>query len=192
MCVQWSLLNQVLSVLAFSRSLRARVCSGCLRAYVLACLTGPLAYVLIYRVRGVLPCLTCLLVFYPSVLIYLTSLSACVCVCVCVCLCVCVCVFYSSTGKASSVCKISETFLKGTDQQCYVVSIIPGASAKLLHLHFWKCQYYTSGMPTNCRETIWDIWLAKRLYIFMQDTSRPQTKTDEWQRNTKDKEATLI
>ena len=90
MCVQWSLLNQVLSVLAFSRSLRARVCSGCLRDYVLAFLTGPLAYVLIYRVRGVRPCLTCLLVFYPSVLIYLTSLSACVCACVCVCVCVCV------------------------------------------------------------------------------------------------------
>ena len=134
MCVQWSLLNQVLSVLAFSRSLRARVCSGCLRDYVLACLTGPLAYVLIYRMRGVRPCLTCLLVFYPSVLIYLTSLSACVCVRVCVC--VCVCVFCSSTVKVSSVCKMSETFLKGTDQQCYVVSIIPGASAKFLHLHF--------------------------------------------------------
>ena len=35
-----------------------------------------------------------------------------VCVCVCVCL-------YSSTVKASFDCKTSETFLRGTDRQCY-------------------------------------------------------------------------
>ena len=66
------------------------------------------------------------------------------CVCVCVCLCVCVCVYvcvslYPSTVKVSFVCKISEIYLRGTDQRFYVMSIIPGASAKLLHLHIWKC-----------------------------------------------------
>ena len=52
-----------------------------------------------------------------------------------VCVCVCVCVFvYSSTVKASSVCKMSETYLRGADQQSCVVNINLGASAKLLHL----------------------------------------------------------
>ena len=64
--------------------------------------------------------------------------GACVCVCVCVCMCVCVCL-YSSTVKASSVCKMSVTCLRGTDQRCYVVSIIRCASAKFLHLSIRKC-----------------------------------------------------
>ena len=38
--------------------------------------------------------------------------------CVCVCVCVCVCL-YSPTVKASFDCKTSETFLRGTDRQCY-------------------------------------------------------------------------
>ena len=56
-----------------------------------------------------------------------------VCLCVCVCVCMCVCV-NSSTVNASSDCKTSETYIRATDQRCYVVSIIPGASAKFLHL----------------------------------------------------------
>ena len=47
---------------------------------------------------------------------------------VCVCVCVCVCL-YSSTVEPSSDCKTSETYLRDTDQRCYVVSIIPCASA---------------------------------------------------------------
>ena len=58
-----------------------------------------------------------------------------VCVCVCARARVCVCL-YSSTVETFSDCKISETYLRGTDERCYVVSIIPGASAKFLHLHF--------------------------------------------------------
>ena len=59
-----------------------------------------------------------------------------VCVCVCVCVCVvCVCL-YSSNVKSSSECKMSETYLRGTDQRCYSVSIISGASTKFLYLHF--------------------------------------------------------
>ena len=56
-----------------------------------------------------------------------------VCVYVCVCVCVCVCL-YSSTMKASFNYKMSETYLRATDQQCYVVSIILGASVKFFHL----------------------------------------------------------
>ena len=50
---------------------------------------------------------------------------------VCVCVCVCVCV-YSFHVKASSVCKMSETYMKDTDQ--HVVSINLDASANFLHL----------------------------------------------------------
>ena len=65
-------------------------------------------------------------------------LCVCVCVSVCVCVCVCVCLCFF-TLKASYVCKMSGTYLRCTDQRCYVVSIIPGASAKFLDLRFWKC-----------------------------------------------------
>ena len=59
------------------------------------------------------------------------------CVCVCVCVCVFVCVFiYSSTMNASSVCKMSKTYLRSTDQQSCVANVILGASAKFLHLRF--------------------------------------------------------
>ena len=53
-------------------------------------------------------------------------------VCVCVCL-------YSFTVKASSICKISETYLRGTDQRSSVVNINLGASAKFPYLRIWKC-----------------------------------------------------
>ena len=54
----------------------------------------------------------------------------------CVCLCVCL---YSSTVTASSNCKISKTYLRGTDQRSCVVNIYLGASANFLYLHIWKC-----------------------------------------------------
>ena len=44
---------------------------------------------------------------------------------------------YSSTVKASSDRKMSETYLRGTEQQSCVVNIYLGASAKFLHLR--KC-----------------------------------------------------
>ena len=60
------------------------------------------------------------------------------CVCVCVCVCVFVCVvrvcLYSFTVKVSSVCDDVWDILEGTDQQSCVVSIMLGASAKLLNL----------------------------------------------------------
>ena len=64
-------------------------------------------------------------------------LAVCVCVCVCMCVCVSVCVcecvsvcvcLYSSTVKASSVYKMSETYLRGRDQQSCVVNINLGPS----------------------------------------------------------------
>ena len=76
--------------------------------------------------------------FYVNLLLNFTEQKrsdyrACVCVFVCVCVCLCL---YSSTVKASSVCKMSETYLRGTDQWSCVVNINLGASVKFLHLRF--------------------------------------------------------
>ena len=50
------------------------------------------------------------------------ELRYCLDVCVCVCL-------YSYTTKVLFFCKISEAYLRGTNQRCYVLSAITGASA---------------------------------------------------------------
>ena len=60
---------------------------------------------------------------------FLIEFTAGVCVCLFVCL-------YSSTVKTSSDCKMSKTYLRGTDQRSCVVNIHLGASAKFLHLYF--------------------------------------------------------
>ena len=73
-----------------------------------------------------------------------------VCVCVCARACVCVCL-YSSTVKASSVYNDVWDILEGTDQRSCVVSIIPGASAKYLHLRCQKC-HISPPKLTNWRE----------------------------------------
>ena len=85
---------------------------------------------------------------------------------VCVCVCVCVCL-YSSTVKASSVCKMSDTCLRGADQRCYVVSIIRCASAKFLHLSIRKCHISPPKTKTPGNHELerkrYDIyWSAKR------------------------------
>ena len=86
----------------------------------------------------------------------------CVCVCVCVCLCVCMCV-NSSTVNASSDCKTSETYIRATDQRCYVVSIIPGASAKFKkHVCLCVCVYVCVCKLIYCEcffrlQDVWDI-----------------------------------
>ena len=85
-------------------------------------------------------------------------------------ICVRVCL-YSSTVKASSHCKMSETYLRSTDKRCYVVSIIPGAPAKFLHLYFQKC--YISLRKTklqvagNWRENDMIYGSANRWYILI-------------------------
>ena len=77
---------------------------------------------------------------------------------------------YSAIVKASPICKMSEACLSGKDQRCYVVSIIPGSSARFLHLHFRKFlvfhfQRRNSIRLKNWRERMWYICLTKRWYI---------------------------
>ena len=81
-------------------------------------------------------------------------------VCKCVCACVCVCV-YSFTVKVSSVCNNFMDIIEGTDQRSCVVSIMLGASAKILHLRTWKCHISPSKTKIQRaqtgKKTIWYI-----------------------------------
>ena len=86
--------------------------------------------------------------------------------CVCVCACVCVCL-YSSTVKASSDCKRSKTYLRGTDQRSCVVNIYMGASAKFLHLPIWKCQI----LPPKTKTPAGSI-LERKRYDIMHSMKR--------------------
>ena len=94
-----------------------------------------------------------------------------VCVCVCVCACVCVCVWFI-LFHLEGFFLLQDVWDIREDLRCYVVSIISGVFAKFLHIHFWKCQYFTSIRRTsitltNWRETIWYILLAKRWHMLM-------------------------
>ena len=77
-----------------------------------------------------------------------TDESMCVCarVRVCVCVCVCVVCLYYSLVKASFVCKISATYLKGTDQQVLVQVLLPSyfnsvSQNVIFHLQIQKLQH---------------------------------------------------
>ena len=98
---------------------------------------------------------------------FLNDKCVCMNMCVCVCVCVCVCL-YSSTVKAFSICKMSETYLRGRNQQSCVVNINLGASAKflisisknvLLHIQRRKFQWARTG-----EKTIWYTGPVKRWY----------------------------
>ena len=95
--------------------------------------------------------------------LFVFNLDIC-CWCVCVCVCARACVWvdgwvggclYSSTMKASE-CKMSERYLRRTDQRSCVVNIYLGVSAKFVHLCIWKChispQRRNFSPPTNWRE----------------------------------------
>ena len=89
------------------------------------------------------------------------------CVYACVCVFVCVCL-YSSVLEASSDCKTSETYFRGTDQRCYVVSII--SRHQDLSSSFLNMSYFTSEYETPARRKLerkrYDITLCeKMIYI---------------------------
>ena len=117
--------------------------------------------------------------------------SVCVCVCVSVCLSVCLSL-NSFTVKASSVYKVSKTYLSGIDQQSCVVSIIPGASAKFPRLHFiFHFQRWNSSTQTTGDKTIWYM-VPQKLDLYWYRYMWATQQTDKWRKDTKDKEATLI
>ena len=115
-----------------------------------------------------------------------------------VCVCVCVCV-YSFTVKASSVCKMSETYMKRTDQRSSVVSINLGIWM-LLPVSFIsvsKNVYFTFKGETPARwqsgeKTIWYIGILRRDDIYWYRIYVGHAQAEKWRKVTKDMEVTLI
>ena len=113
------------------------------------------------------------------------SVNLCVCVRACVRVCVRACVHvclrvYVCLRVRACVCvytfppwrllptarRLRHTYLRGTDQRCYILSIIAGVSAKFLHLHFEICHILPPKtklqLTENWREND-DIWLREKM-----------------------------
>ena len=107
--------------------------------------------------------------------------AVCVCVCVCVCVvCVCVCVYvcvcvclYSSTVKASSNCERSGTYLRGTDQRCYVeyhfkcfCQVPSSPFLKMSYISAPKTPKYENPSEHKLERKRYDIWFRENtIYI---------------------------
>ena len=85
------------------------------------------------------------------------------CVCACMCL-------YSSTVKASSVCKTSETYLRGTDQRCYV-EYYPRSFSQVPSSPFLKMSYISppktpkseNSSEQKLERKRYDIWFRENM-----------------------------
>ena len=107
---------------------------------------------------------------------------------------VCVCL-YSSTMKASSDCKMSETYLRGTDQRSCVVNIYLGAFAKFIHFCIWICHISPPKTKLQLADQLerkgYIFWAREKMIcVDIGDKSATQ-QTDSWRKGTKDKETTL-
>ena len=117
--------------------------------------------------------------------------TASVCVFVCVCVCVCVCVYTLLPWRLlpSARC-LRHTWGVWISDVMFWVSfqvLLPSFSISASENVIFLLQRRNSKDETICY-----IWLAKRWYVLILDISRPRLKADEWRKDTKDKEATLI
>ena len=100
-------------------------------------------------------------------------------VCTCVRACVCVCL-YASTVKASSDCKTSETYLRGTDQRCYV-EYHSRCFCQIPSSTFLKMSYIFSKDPQRRKlqwaqtgeKTAWYMVPQKYIYWYSQPPNKP-------------------
>ena len=114
-----------------------------------------------------------------------------VCVCTCVCLCMCLCL-YSSTVKASSDCKTTGTYFRGTDQRCYVkyhsrcFCQVPSSSfLKMSYISPPKTPKDENPSEHKLERKRYDIWFRENMiYIDIW--------YNKWRKHTKDEEVTLI
>ena len=90
-------------------------------------------------------------------------------VCVCVCVCVCMCVFVLFHVSVSSGCTTSITYVRCSDQQSFVVSIIRGfcqvPSSLFINLSYLTSKDENSSWQLLERKRMIQCWLSKRLYI---------------------------
>ena len=135
-----------------------------------------------------------------SKLFYFLKPILCVCVCVCVCVggwvggCVCL-VFILFHLLVSFGCTTSVTYVRSSDQRSFVESISRGfcqaPSFLFVNYHVYlqrrKLQLTTTGEKTN------DIMPALEMMIYIDIGYKSvHYKNRQWQKDTKDKEVTLI
>ena len=106
----------------------------------------------------------------------------------CVRVCVCVCVFFHREGFFRL--QNAQDIIEGTDQQSCVVNISWLRYAKFHHLRIWKCHISPPKTKTPAYSLGYNLLHKKMIYI--EDINRPWCNAHKWQKDTKDKEATLI
>ena len=100
----------------------------------------------------------------------------------CVCVFVCVCL-YSSIPEASSDCKTSETYFRGTDRRCYVVSIISrhqDISSSFLNMSYFTSEYETPACRKLERK-LYDTTLQEKIIYIDIGYKSADHQTDKWQ-----------
>ena len=113
----------------------------------------------------------------------------------CVCVCVCVCLYSSTFWFLLAAWRLWHTWEDQIND--LLLWVFLEASAKILHLHFWI--YHISPPKTKTpadrllERKRYDIMFAleKMIYIDM-GYKLVHYKNRQWQKDTKDKEATLI
>ena len=117
-----------------------------------------------------------ILKFTQTKMDYLQSVAVCVCVCVYVCVCVCVCAcacvcVCSFNEKTSSVCEMSETYLRGTDRSTILCCEYQSRCfCQVPSSPFLKMSYFISKDETSARRQLerkrYNVWFQeKMIYI---------------------------
>ena len=111
----------------------------------------------------------------------------------CVCVCVCVCILPTWKLLLTARCSRHTWEVRIND---LVLWIFIWVLCQVPSSPYRKMSYFTSkdenSSPQHTGEkAIWYNALHKRWYIMIQDISQSWPKADKWQKDTKDKEATL-
>ena len=113
----------------------------------------------------------------------------------------CVCAgvrLYSSTVKASSACKTSETYLRGPYQRCYVEyhsrCFFQVPSSPFLKIYIWppKTPKNENSSEHKLERKRYDKCFRKNVIYIEIGYKSAAKQTEKWWKDTKDEEATLI
>ena len=106
---------------------------------------------------------------------------------------ICVCVFILFYLLASSGCTTSVTYVRSSDQRFFIVFL--GASAKFLHLYFYHISPPKTKTPADrlLERKRYDIMFALKKVIYIDIGCKSDYyKNQQWRKDTKHKEATII
>ena len=118
----------------------------------------------------------------------------CVCVCVCVCVCMCVFILFHRGGffRLQDLCDILDGY--GSAMSC--CEYYSRCSCQVPSFPFLNMSYFTSEGETPACQKLkrkrYDIRFCKKMIYIDTGYKSAHHQTDKWQKDTKDKEATLI